>query len=107
MEESKSVVLSLNGVKISVTVTKPAEEPMFTSFSKEELLLLFGQNLEKYRKQKGLSKRQFCKETGISLQNYYRYIAGKHEMGIATARKIAVLLGIRLDDLFAGYLTCG
>ena len=68
--------------------------------NKKQLLEKFGQNLKKFREEKGFSQIQIANMVGIRAPNYNRYENGQNEPGALTAAQIATILDLNVSDLF-------
>jgi len=55
--------------------------------------------LKGYLKEKGLSKRAFCRESGISMQTLNRILAGEKILLVNVLLKVAETLEVNLHDL--------
>lgn len=57
--------------------------------------------IAQYRRAKGLTQEEAARAAGITLNAWYLIEHGKRTPTIATARKIAAVLGVTIDELFA------
>jgi DNA-binding XRE family transcriptional regulator len=48
----------------------------------------------------GVEQRTVAQALGISKQGYYQIVSERHGPSLATARKLAALFGVTVDDLF-------
>lgn len=62
--------------------------------------LLFGNNLRKFRKSQRLSQEDFAFRVKIDKTYYGRLERGEHSITLETCLKISTYLGISLMDLF-------
>ncbi len=65
---------------------------------------IFGNNLNKYRTQKGFSQKEVAKHLNIAQSTYSLYENSEREPNIEKIVKIAKLFSVSIDDLF-GYKT--
>lgn len=66
----------------------------------EKAIKLFGKNLKKVRKDKGITQEQLSYDTGIELRQIGRIERGEINTGISTVMDIADALKINPRDLF-------
>lgn len=57
------------------------------------------QNIEKYRKQKGLTQEELAEKAGLN-RSYFWDVENGRNISVKTGYKIAHALGIKLSDLF-------
>lgn len=60
------------------------------------------QKVKELRTQKGLSQEQLAKAIGVSRPTYTAIEAGKQELSLDEAKKLATLFGIGVDELLSG-----
>lgn len=108
MNENKSFESLIKEAKTNLTENKQIIGEEANDFlnkqkeeKKKEYLKYFSQNLKRYREKKNLSKNQLGNMCGLLPPNYHRYEAGIQEPGAITALKIAAILGITVQELFA------
>ena len=68
---------------------------------RQPILDALARNLKRELKAGGLKQQDLAKLTGIAGSHISSYCNGKHEMGVATLKKIADALGVSLDTLMA------
>lgn len=62
--------------------------------------VIFGQRVQKLRKEKGLSQEKFALQIEMDRTYYASVEAGKRNISLNNIKKIADGLGISLSDLF-------
>lgn len=67
--------------------------------NKNELGLLVGSNLRKYRIEHNLTQEQLAEKAGISTPFYANLERGKRSMSILTLRELAASLNVSVDYL--------
>ena len=67
--------------------------------NKDELMLLVGSNLRKYRLERNLTQEQLAERAGISTSFYANLERGKKSMSILTLKELASSLNISTDYL--------
>lgn len=67
--------------------------------NKDELLLIVGRNLRKYRIEDNLTQEQLAEKAGISTPFYANLERGKKSMSILTLKKLASALQVSVDCL--------
>lgn len=63
---------------------------------------MFIQKIKEYRIKKGLSQEQIAKAIGVSRPTYTSIEAGKQELSLDEAKKLATLFAIGVDELLSG-----
>ena len=63
------------------------------------ILIVLGENLERYRKEKGMSKKKLCEEADFTYQQYNKLITGEASTRIDTLQRFAYALDIKTIDL--------
>ncbi len=61
-----------------------------------------GKRIRKYREMKGLSQHDLYEKTGISTTQISSYENGNRAIGLQTIAKLAVALGVSIDDIYFG-----
>lgn len=59
------------------------------------------ENIKRLRKQKGLTKKEFAKQVGMSIRQYQRVELKGHIPNAKTAIRIAKKLGTTVEELFS------
>lgn len=67
--------------------------------NKDDLLLLVGRNLRKYRNENKLTQEQLAEKAGISTPFYANLERGKRSMSVLTLRELANSLNVSVDYL--------
>ena len=62
-------------------------------------MLTIKNNVKKYRLEQGFTQIRFCKQVGITQAYLSQIENGQRSMSIPVAAKIALVLGITLDEL--------
>lgn len=70
---------------------------MCVKISKEELALLIGNNIRKYRLKQNLTQEQLAEKVGISTSFYANLERSKKSMSIKTLRDLADALEVSVD----------
>lgn len=68
--------------------------------SKEEILELFGRNVRKYRKEKGVTQLDLSVAAGMDISNLQRIEAAQHATNVVYIYRIAKALDISVNELF-------
>lgn len=66
------------------------------------ITILLGNRIQELRKQTGLSQEQFALQIGTDRTYFASVEAGKRNIAIRNIQKIAVGLGVTLEELFLG-----
>lgn len=64
------------------------------------ILEVLGENIEKYRKEKGMTVKVLCELASYSSQAYKKLINGECEIRPSTIQKMAFCLEVQTLDLF-------
>jgi transcriptional regulator with XRE-family HTH domain len=67
--------------------------------TKEVLLMPFGKNLSRFRKEKGLTQEDLVKRSGVAISQIRRYEADKSSPTLDVITRLAKALGTSLDEL--------
>lgn len=62
-------------------------------------LEVFGANLKKFRKAKGLSREEFAYRIGVSSRIIADYEDGFKKPSLQTFLRISIALGVKMDDI--------
>lgn len=60
---------------------------------------MFGKNLARFRKEKGLTQAEVVKRSGVAISQIRRYEAGKASPTLDVVTKLAMALGASIDEL--------
>lgn len=60
----------------------------------------FGATIRKYREQRGLSQEEFAGQAGLDRTYVSGIERGRRNPSLLTIQRLAVALGIKLDELF-------
>lgn len=67
----------------------------------KKLMLQFGENLRKIRKEKGLTQEELSYRSGLALSQIARIETGKLNTSICTVSRLAKALEMSTKDLFS------
>ncbi len=66
---------------------------------KKPILKTFGTNVQKFRKQKGLSQEELAKKCRLHRTYIGGIERGERNVSLINLKKIATALGVKIDDL--------
>lgn len=66
---------------------------------KKSILKTFGANVQKFRKQKGLSQEELAKKCRLHRTYIGGIERGERNVSLINLKKIATALGVKIDDL--------
>jgi transcriptional regulator with XRE-family HTH domain len=80
-------------------IPSKSHDNMRQPMTKEVLLMPFGKNLSRFRKEKGLTQEDLVKKSGVAISQIRRYEADKSSPTLDVITRLAKALGTSLDEL--------